>query len=63
MSLLSAISIITLAKEALALVEKVTGGIGTALRIKRQKEKDAEIDAKGDVDEKDLKERLRGRGK
>lgn len=60
MSLLSAISIITLAKEALDLVKKLAGGLGSAGRVKRQQEKDAEIDAQGDVKEEELKERLRG---
>ena len=59
MSLLSAITTIKLVSQALDLVKKLTGGLGAAGRIKRQKEKDAEIDKKGDVDEKELRGRLK----
>ena len=60
MSLLSALSIVTLAKETLALAKKLTGGLGSASRAERIKEKDAEIDKKGDVSEAELKGRLKG---
>ena len=61
MSLLTALSAIKLVNDSFTLIKKVFGGAGSIARAKNQKEKDAEIDAQGDVDKKELKERLRGK--